>query len=136
MKNLQFWQNFQKSSFYLNFQKSSILTNFSKIFNFYKNLKIVNFTKFSKIFSFDRTFKNLQFGPKFKKSSSLIKFSNLSKFVASNIFNLTLEFNEKHFDSPIFSFLQTNKTVGNFLGKVTNSGNSYMPIMNCIDVNK
>ena len=36
----------------------------------------------------------------------------------------------------IFFLVTNEKIVGKFFGRVTNSGNSYMPIMNCIDVNK
>ena len=43
---------------------------------------------------------------------------------ASNIFNFTLEFNEKHFN-PQFFLVKNEKTVGKFFGRVTNSGNSY-----------
>ena len=44
---------------------------------------------------------------------------------ASNIFNFTLEFNEKHFNPHFLFLLKTKKTVEKVFGRVTYSGNSY-----------
>ena len=45
---------------------------------------------------------------------------------ASNIFNFTLEFNEKHFNPHFLFLLKTKKTVEKVFGRVTYSGNSYL----------
>ena len=47
--------------------------------------------------------------------------------VASNIFNFTLEFNEKHFN-PHFYVVKNEINSRNFFGRVTYSGNSYFEI--------
>ena len=47
---------------------------------------------------------------------------------ASNIFNFTLEFNEKHFNPHFLFLLKTKKTVEKVFGRVTYSGNSYLGI--------
>merc|ERR1712020_521571 len=41
---------------------------------------------------------------------------------ASNIFNFTLEFNEKHFNPHFLFLLKTKKTVEKVFGRVTYSG--------------
>ena len=43
---------------------------------------------------------------------------------ALNIFNFTLEFNEKHFNPHFLFLLKTKKTVEKVFGRVTYTGNS------------
>ena len=61
-------------------------------------------------------------------SMFFIKFSGNIEIVlgfASNNFNITLEFNEKHLNPRVFHVGKWKKPVGKFFWTVTDSGNSY-----------
>ena len=68
-------------------------------------------------------------------SMFFIKFSGNIEIIlgfASNNFNITLEFNEKHLNPRVFHVGKWKKPVGKFFWTVTDSGNSYFLLVDVV----